>query len=380
MAREVNPYRPGFAQHPLSLAGRGAVLAGAREALDVAALDGRMPRPLVVVGVRGVGKTVVLNEIATQAAAEHSWVNVHVEVKPRTSFLAEFIDRLEVARLLLTQNPPGGRMRLTEARVKAGALGVGGEAAFARAASAPPADAIESALSAAVGAAMERTSGLVLTIDEIHLAAREDLAPVTAAVQRHVPDGWPLVVAVAGLPSLRDPRSSVTYLERGEWHELGLLGAGDTHEALTQPAVHAGRPMEPEASEALARATGGYPYAIQVFGHHAWRASAGAARITAAHARQAISAAQSELGNGLYAGRWHDASPKEREYLTAMAALIVEDGAAAHAAIARRLDKIPTALSYLRSRLIAKGTIFADGRGLRFLVPGMAAWILDNNE
>ncbi|CAN7511425.1 ATP-binding protein [Knoellia sp. LjRoot47] len=380
MARQVNPYRPGFAQHPVLLAGRGAVLAGAREALDVAALDGRMPRPLILVGVRGVGKTVALNEISNLAAAEHSWVGVHVEVKPRTSFLAELVDRLAAAEQLLTQTPPAGRMQLTEARVKAGAFGVGGEAGFTRTSGRPPADVVETALAETTSAAIERASGLVLTLDEVHLATREDLATLTAALQRHVPDGWPIVVAVAGLPSLRDPRSSVTYLERGEWHELGPLGPSDTLEALTRPASLAGRPMDSQAADQLAAASGGYPYAVQVFGHHAWRASTGSATITADHAGQATTAAQADLAGGLYAGRWHDASRKQREYLTAMAAQLADEGAVTHADVARRLGKAPAALSYLRARLLAKGTIFSDGRSLRFLVPGMATWILDTEE
>ncbi len=379
MARQVNPYRPGFAQHPLLLAGRGAVLAGAREALDVAALDGRMPRPLVLVGVRGVGKTVALNEISRLAATQHSWTGVHVEVKPRTSFLAELVDRLAAAGQLLTQSPSSARMQLTETRVRAGAFGVGGEAGFTRSSSAPPADVVESALAATIDAALEKASGIVLTVDEVHLATREDLATVTAALQRHVPDGWPVVFAVAGLPSLRDPRSSVTYLERGEWHELGLLGPVDTREALIEPARLAGRPMDAKAADVLAAATGGYPYAVQVFGHHAWRASAGSAVITADHAQQAGRAAQADLASGLYAGRWHDATAKEREYLAAMAAHLVDTGAAAHADIARLVGKKPAALSYLRARLLAKGTIFSDGGSLRFLVPGLADWILNND-
>lgn len=339
-----------------------------------------MPRPLILVGVRGVGKTVALNEISALAASEHSWVSVHVEVKPRTSFLAELVERLGVAERLLTEAPPDRRMHLTQARVKAGVLGVGAEAGFTRGSVPPTADVVEAALAAATTAAMEKTSGMVLTIDEIHLAAREDVAALTAGLQRHVPDGWPVVVAVAGLPSLRDPRSSVTYLERGEWHELGLLGPEDTREALTQPAALAGRPMDQEAARALTAASGGYPYAIQVFGHHAWRASAGSPTISEAHARRAVTAAQADLASGLYAGRWHDASPKEREYLTAMAAQLVGEGAAAHADIARRLGTAPTALSYLRARLLAKGTIFSDGKSLQFLVPGMATWILQSED
>ena len=175
----MNPYRPGSAQHPMLPAGRGAVVAGAREALDVAALDGPMPRPIVLVGVRGVGKTVVLNEIATLAAEGYGWPTVQVEVKPRTPFATELVDPLASVR---AAQPP--RNQLMRWRLPSGLP---------------------------VKPHWRRTRGLVLTIDEVHLAAHEDLAALIAALQRHVPDGWPLVVAVAGLPSLRDPHSSVTY-------------------------------------------------------------------------------------------------------------------------------------------------------------------------
>ena len=79
-----------------------------------------------------------------------------------------------------------------------------------------------------------RTSaGLVVTIDELQLAAREELADFAATLQQHIPDDWPLVVIVAGLPSIRDAHRGVTYLERGEWQALGLLDDVATRTALT---------------------------------------------------------------------------------------------------------------------------------------------------
>ena len=104
--RQANPYRPGFNQAPAELAGREDILAAANEALDVAALDGRTPRPLILIGTRGVGKTVILNEIATIAATRLSWLTVGVEVRPQTPFLPDLIDRLEHARDLYRQAPP----------------------------------------------------------------------------------------------------------------------------------------------------------------------------------------------------------------------------------------------------------------------------------
>ena len=192
-------------------------------------------------------------------------------------------------------------------------------------------------------------------------------------------DNWPLLVVVAGLPTIRDTRRTVTSFERGEWHELGLLGQDATLRALTHPAAEAGRPFDPDAAEALASASGGYPYAIQVLGHHAWRASVGADHIDLDQAKQAQRAAYDDLVAGLYASRWHDASGREQEHLLALAQLFQRSGHAIGSEVAAHLGASSSQVSYLRDRLLHKGTVFAEGPELRFLAPGMADWILQRD-
>jgi hypothetical protein len=238
-----------------------------------------------------------------------------------------------------------------------------------------PVDPLEAALDAAMRVAMDEGSGLVITIDEVQYAERAALAGFTAILQERMADNWPLVVIVAGLPSIREPRRAVTYLERGEWHELGLLSRDEAEQALTEPAVDAGRPLEPDAARELATASGGYPYAVQLYGHHAWRASSGADRITLDHALAAGEAARRELEEGLYVARWNDASEREREYLTAAARLIVRSGEATGGAVAAELGKASTEVSYLRDRLLKKGTLYSEGSRLSFITPGMAEWV-----
>lgn len=378
MARSTNPYRPGFNAAPPAFVGRERLLGAVREALAVAALDGRTPRPIIITGTRGVGKTVALGEAASLAAAEHAWPTVHVEVRPGRDFTPLLTERLNAARHLLEHTTADDRRHpvITGGKLGASALGVGGEVeVLLERHGSGPADPLEAALGAAMRAAMEEGSGLVITIDEVQYAERAELAGFTAILQERMAENWPLVVIVAGLPSIREPRRVVTYLERGEWHELGLLSRDEAEQALTEPAVDAGRPMEPDAARELATASGGYPYAVQLYGHHAWRASSGADRITLDHALDAGEAARRELVEGLYVARWNDASEREREYLTAAARLIVRSGEATGGAVAAELGKASTEVSYLRDRLLKKGTLYSVGSRLSFITPGMAEWV-----
>ncbi|HET7385989.1 MAG TPA: ATP-binding protein [Nocardioidaceae bacterium] len=385
MARVPNPYRPGFNQTPTALAGREGVLAAFREALDVAALDARTPRPLLLTGGRGVGKTVVMGEAAVMAATDYGWLTVPVEVRPRSSFTPQLVERLSIARDLYAQAPAGRDVEVVSTKVRAAVLGLGAEVELRRRThpASTTAGELDAALAGAVEAAEAHSAGLVVTLDEIHLAERAELADLAATLQQRVPDGWPLVVVMAGLPSMREPRRAVTYLERGEWHVLGPLDPAASRTALERPAIAAGRPLSAAAADLLVDASGGYPYAIQVLGHHAWRTSAHSDGIDVRHARAAVAAGQRDLEAGLYAVRWQDASPREREYLLALAKLSSEDVDATSAGVARRLGRAPSDVSYLRDRLVKKGTLFADGRRLHFPTPGMAEWIVrtaDNED
>ena len=136
--------------------------------------------------------------------------------------------------------------------------------------------------------------------------------------------------------------------------------------------------MSNEAADQLAEASGGYPYAIQLMGHHAWRASTGSDTIGPAHAGPAIAAAQDELATGLYASRWQDASDQEQDYLRHLAALAANHSRVTGAMVAEASDSTPKALSSPRSRLIQKGLIYAEGETVRFAIPGMADWVRVN--
>lgn len=379
-ARQPNPYRPGFNQAPLVFAGRTDVLDAANEALEVAAFDGRTPRPLILVGPRGVGKTVTLGEISRAAAEQHSWPTVHVEAK-RSDLVGELTTRLRAARALFDGTTPGGpgtgrRTRLTGARIQASVLGIGGGVEVSRGEDSSP-QSLGDTLRSTMTAAAARGSGLLVTLDELQNSTPAEMHELGGVLQETVPENWPLVIAVAALPSLRGKRGSQlpTYLERAEWHPLESLPVHDAREALTGPAGQSGRPMDPDAADLLLTRTGGYPYAIQVAGHFAWRASHGSDRITAGHAGDALPRITADLEQ-LFLGRWEDASGREREYLTALAAVQSTVREPNGGQVAQAMGEETRKVSYLRDRLIKKGTIYRSGAGgLHFITPGMGTWV-----
>lgn len=376
-----NPFRPGFNQPPMALAGRAQVIDAIDEALAVAAFDGRTPRPLILAGARGVGKTVILGEAAARAADEQAWLTAPVEIRSGTRFVPQLIERLGAVRDLYRQSKKGAKLTVTGAKVRAAVLGVGGEIDLERArTSVEPALPLEMAIAEACDAASEHGAGVLITVDELQLASRDELSDFAATLQQHVPDAWPLVVALAGLPSIRSAHKGVTYLERAEWHVLGLLDQSDAVEALQNPAAAAQRSMTDGAATDLAEASGGYPYAIQLVGHHAWRVSSGASTIDDSHVPEAIRRTHAELASGLYAARWEDSSEREREYLSAMAHLGAESAPVTGGMVAIALQKTTKSLSWVRNSLIQKGTIFTDGDVLRFAIPGLGRWIREMTE
>jgi hypothetical protein len=380
MARIENPYRPGFNEPPGELAGRETVLDDLNEAIEVAALDRRTPRPALLAGPRGVGKTVLLGQAASIAGARFGWPRAHVEMRPDTPFTPDLLDALSRAHQLVEQPRVKRALQAESLTLRAGVPGIGGEIRFARPGEdqGDPTPALREALTGLAALASERDSGFVLTLDEAHLATRRELAALAALLQEGTGERWPVVVVIAGLPLMRAPEHSVTYLERGAWHELGLLAQHDAVRALRLPAEAAGRPMDEDAAALLAQASGGYPYAIQLYGHHAWRASADRDRIDVAAAQAALPRAQRELERGLYAARWTAASAAQRRYLAALATIANAAQPTTARAIADQLGRTPKQLSTVRDDLIKTGTLTVEGDELRFTIPGMSDYVLED--
>jgi hypothetical protein len=158
---------------------------------------------------------------------------------------------------------------------------------------------------------------------------------------------------------------------------LQILGEADSIRALTIPAEQFGRPFEPAAAQLLNGFTGGYPYAIQVYGFHAWEATQGEEAIGTGSIKQAIQDANRQMEDNVYRQRWQQSASSERRYMAAVASLLASDQATTGGDVANYLGTSTRKLSSYRARLIEKGNLILDGSMMRFPVPGMAKYVLD---
>lgn len=375
------PFHPGYSTRPVLVAGRDEVRIEVEDTLARVAED-RVGAPgLVLVGQRGMGKTVMLGEMADTAAQRYGWPRLRLDAGATERLAPQVLQR---GRELFAQleGAADKRWRASQARLGASLPGLRADLEFERGAAAEPepALAIDNAIHAVVRAADARGGGVVVTVDEIHDLNPGEVKALAAVFQRAADEAWPLGVAVAGLTTTRGIGRLATYFERATWLELGRLDSSATRQALAEPARRAGREFEPEALELVAEASGGYPYAIQVYGDQAWRASFSRATIDDAAAREALVNGRVRLEQGLYAQRWEQASGREREYLYAVACEQADSGIATGAAVAKRLGQTSSGVAVYRSRLVEKGTLQADGARLDFTVPGMREYVLERDR
>lgn len=374
-----NPYAPGAGTPPPELAGRDDLIERAAIALD-RIRAGRAARSLILHGLRGVGKTVLLNRIETDAEAR-GFASVKVEAPEERSLPALLIPVLRVALLRLDR---GKRMRANLA--KAGRALAG----FAKAlkvkykdievstdfeperglADSGDLDTDLTDLLASVGrAAHEYHTAVVLFVDELQYVREDQLASLIRALHSASQRQLPITMLAAGLPQLIGQMGRAkSYAERlFEFVEIDRLDDEAARAALCVPAQKEGVAFAPEAIAEILRQTMGYPYFLQEWGRHSWNV-ADASPISRADARRATTLALAELDAGFFRVRFDRLTPAEKRYLRAMAEL----GPGPHRSgdIAERLGKGVTSVAPVRSTLVAKGMIYSPAHGdTAFTVP-----------
>jgi hypothetical protein len=390
-----NPYAPGAGQRPPELAGRDDELSAFDVVLERIA-RGRPERSLVLTGLRGVGKTVLLNQLRS-AAIGRGWGTGKIEARPDRSLRRPVSSALHMA-LRELRHPDQESMDAVLGTVKAFAQRVAPTDAKLRDRWQPGIDVPASAgradsgdmeidlvelLTDAAGLAADVGRGIALFVDEMQDVQAPDVSAICAACHELSQQGAPLIVVGAGLPHLPAVLSaSKSYSERlFRYLRIDRLDRAAADRALLAPAEREEVTFEPEALDALYAAADGYPYFVQAYGKVTWDVAA-ASPITAADVAVAAPVAEAELAVGFFGSRYDRATPAEREYMHAMAELGGPAGApVATSEVAAGLGRRPASLSPARDSLIKKGLVYSAERGqIAFTVPHFGRYLLSHPD
>src|SRR5438309_6609237 len=389
-----NPYAPGAGQRPPELAGRDSELSAFDVVLERIA-HGRPERSLVLTGLRGVGKTVLLNQLRSAAIAR-GWGTGKIEARPDQSLRRPVSSALHMA-LRELRHPDQDSMDGVLGVVKAFALrqapdakvrdrwqpGIDVPATGGRADSGDMEIDLVELLSDAAGLAADVGKGVALFIDEMQDVPADDVSAICAACHELSQQGAPLIVVGAGLPHLPAVLSaSKSYSERlFRYLRIDRLDREAADRALLAPADREDVAFEPAALDALFEAADGYPYFVQAYGKVTWELAA-SSPITAADVAMASPVAEAELAVGFFGSRYDRATPAEREYMHAMAELGGSAGAAvATSEVAVSLGRKPASLSPARDSLIKKGLVYSAERGqIAFTVPHFGRYLLSHPD
>jgi hypothetical protein len=377
-----NPYAPGAGQRPPELAGRDRELAQFEVVLERVARC-RPERSMVLTGLRGVGKTVLLNSFRSMAL-QRLWGTGKIEARPDQSIRRPVAAALHMAvRELAPRHRAPDQIEYFLGVLKAFAsrdpkapkgsftphLGIDVPPVRGRADSGDLEIDLTELFADAASVATDLSVGIALFIDEMQDVPAGDVSALCAATHELSQTGGPLIVVGAGLPHLPSVLSaSKSYSERlFRYVPIDRLDRAAADQALLAPARREGVDFTTAALDALYQAADGYPYFVQAYGKVTWDAAA-ATPVTAADVEVAGPQAEAELAIGFFGSRYDRATPAEREYMRAMAML--GDEPVPTSQVADELGRKPSSLSPSRDALIKKGLIYSSERGvIAFTVP-----------
>jgi hypothetical protein len=382
-----NPYTPNAGATPPELAGRRDVLDQFDLLLDRVAA-GRTEKGLIITGLRGVGKTVLLTAFEASAETRKMVVIKHEATKTPGGFTRRFP---ALARSSLLRISPEDRWK-DRARRAAGILR-GFKAQFdpegnwSLAYDVPDVAGVADSgdfttdlpeLVVALGeAAQEGHQVLVILIDEIQYLSREEISALAIAKHQINQRSLPVVLAGAGLPQLPSLTAEAqTYAERMfSWPELGPLSRLEARDALLEPARKEGCSFDEDALDFIIEQTEGYPYFLQEFGKAAWQVAA-SSPITLEDAHLAAPIVDDVLDQDFFALRLAPLPNRELAYVKALASL--GPGEHAPADVARVMGaKSSSSIGTFSKRLTERGLIYSSKRGqVAFTVPHFDRYVL----
>jgi hypothetical protein len=381
-----NPFSPGAGSPPPELVGRDGILEQARILLG--RVKARRPeKSILLTGLRGVGKTVLLNEI-DRLALSQGYRTVVVEAHERKSLAALLVPPLR--RLLFELDRIAGLgdkakrglavlkgfmdgMKLTVGDIEV-SLDVDAERGVAD--SGDIENDLPNLFLAVAEAAEERHVSVALLIDELQYFNQKELSSLIMAMHRIQQRQLPLVLIGAGLPILPGlAGESKSYAERlFSFPDIGALSEADSVKALKDPTIAVGVDFAADALKEIYHLTQGYPYFLQEWGYQSW-SIAKTSPITVEVVKEASSSVVVRLDKNFFRVRFDRLTPSEKRFLRAMAGLGA--GALRIGDIATKLEVKTMSLGPNRASLIKKGMIYSPAYGeLAFTVPLFDSFML----
>jgi len=375
----TNPFAPGAGTPPPELAGRDELRETVRVAIE-RVRRGLPTKSILMVGLRGVGKTVLLDRMREEAegAGIHT---LRVEAPENRSLPAILAPDLRQSLLRLSRNEKAKDLAQRALRALAGfakslkmkyddiEVGIDFDPEPGLADNGDLEHDLQALLESAGAAAQKAETALAIFVDELQYVKEDELAALITALHRTAQRRLPVVLVGAGLPQLRGRMGRAkSYAERlFDFPEIGPLPPEPAKLAIAKPAKDQGVEVTAEALDRIVKETRGYPYFVQEWGKHSWD-TADASPITEKDVENASTTAIAALDGSFFRVRFDRLTPAEKRYLRAMAKL----GPGPHRSgdIAEELGRNVTALGPTRSQLIAKGMIWSPQHGdTAFTVP-----------
>ena len=374
-----NPYSPGAGSPPPELAGRDRIREQVRVAIARIRV-GNAAKSVLMVGLRGVGKTVLLDQMRSDA--ERAGVQtIRIEAPENRSLPAILAPQLRLALLRLSHTEAAKKLAVRGLKALAGfakglkfkyhdiEVGLDFEAEAGLADNGDLEGDLSALLEQVGGAAKSAGTAVVLFIDELQYLQEDQFAALISALHRCAQGKLPVTVVGAGLPQLLALAGNAkSYAERlFDFPQIGALEPQEAELAIVKPAREKGTDFTPDAVLEIIERTRGYPYFLQEWGKHSWDI-AHSSPITFRNVTAASTEAIAALDESFFRVRFDRLTPKEKQYLRAMAEL----GPGPHRSgdIAALVGKPTNSLGPLRAGLILKGMIWSPNHGdTSFTVP-----------
>ena len=379
MDRILNPYSPGAGTRPPELVGRDEIREDVRVALERIKI-GRSSKNIVLVGLRGVGKTVLLDRMREDAEI-NGICTLHIEAPESRSLPAIIAPQLHSVLLRLSGREKAKQLAEKGLRALAGfvnalklryqdiEVSLNFEPELGLADSGDLEHDLRDLFASVGNAAKADQNCVALFLDELQYVKEDELAALVSMFHFIAQRSLPIALIGAGLPQVRGQLGRAkSYAERMfDFPQIDALSSADATTAISKPALQEGVGFEPAAIDNLVSKTKGYPYFLQVWGKYSWNLAENSP-ITNQNVDDATSQAVADLDYNFFMVRFDRLTQLEKIYLRAMAHL----GPGPHRSgdIAKQLGREVTSVGKIRSNLIAKGMIWSPAHGdTAFTVP-----------